>query len=201
MPQLTITVGGREYRVACGAGEEAHLTKAANALNNEAERLAATGQVLPENTVLLMAGLMLADQVIAAPQGVDEAELAELESRAKSLGEELAGAKKDEEVLQARLKAAEAEAEAARKDAEAARAAASETAGDTEASEELSGKIAALTEERDAARAEAEGLRRDLDAAGTGGLNGDHEVLERMAIELERLADEIETGSLHAKAS
>lgn len=206
MPQLSITIGGREYRVACGAGEEAHLKKAAAALDNEAARLAASGQVLPEQTVLLMAGLMLADQVIAAPQGSDDAEVAKMATRVAALEAELAKAKSEKAALEGDLTAAKGEAKSAKAEAEAAAAQAAEGGSDDEAKAAAAAQIATLTEERDAALSEAEGLRDALETASKTAeavalSGGDHEVLERMALELERLADEIETGGIQAKAS
>lgn len=62
MPELKVAIGGREFEVACQAGEEHFLRTAAAMLDAEATAL--TGQIgrLPEGRMLLMAGLMLADK-------------------------------------------------------------------------------------------------------------------------------------------
>ncbi|MEZ5779364.1 MAG: cell division protein ZapA [Paracoccaceae bacterium] len=62
MPEVTITIGGREFQVACQDGEEHFLRSAAKLLDNEARVL--VGQIgrMPEARMLLMAGLMLADK-------------------------------------------------------------------------------------------------------------------------------------------
>lgn len=63
MPELTITIGGRNFQVACQAGEEHFLTSAAAMLDAEAQPLLAQLGRLPESRILLMAGLMLADRM------------------------------------------------------------------------------------------------------------------------------------------
>ncbi len=62
MPDVTITIGGRDFEVACQDGEEHFLRAAAKMLDNEATSL--VGQIgrMPEARMLLMAGLMLADK-------------------------------------------------------------------------------------------------------------------------------------------
>lgn len=83
MPELTITIGGRHFTVACQAGEEHFLQTAAAMLDAEAQPLAASLGRLPEARLLLMAGLMLADRTAAVE---DEnrslkSRLAEMEER------------------------------------------------------------------------------------------------------------------------
>lgn len=239
MPEVKIEIGGREYRVACGAGEEPHLQKAAAALDAEAARLAEGGQGLPENTTLMMAGLMIADRVISAPPASGgnsadakrlaqmEADLAEAKAANTDLEARLAKAGSDDAKsgngadAEARIEALEADLAAAKasklsmntKLADArAELDLAKRAGETEGSgakatqiTDLEAKLADMTEERDAARAEVSELRLALEdaetAAETPQINGDHEVLERMAAELERLADEMEAGTAQAKAS
>ena len=65
MPELTITIGGRAFPVACQEGEEHFLRAAAALLDAEAQPLVAQMGRLPESRLLLMAGLMLADNVAA----------------------------------------------------------------------------------------------------------------------------------------
>ena len=62
MPNLTITIGGREFEVACQAGEEHFLESAAKMLDNEAAVLVDQIGRMPEGRMLLMSGLMLADK-------------------------------------------------------------------------------------------------------------------------------------------
>jgi cell division protein ZapA len=65
MPDVTITVGGRDFQVACQNGEEHFLQAAAGMLNAEAEPLVQQMGRLPESRMLLMSGLMLADKTAA----------------------------------------------------------------------------------------------------------------------------------------
>ena len=70
MPDVSITIGGRQFEVACQDGEESFLKAAAEVLDGEARLL--TDQVgrLAENRMLLMAGLMLADKTVALEEAV-----------------------------------------------------------------------------------------------------------------------------------
>lgn len=89
MPELRIIIGGREFEVACQAGEEHFLRSAAAMLDAEATTV--SGQIgrMPEGRMLLMAGLMLADKAAgmddalrAAQARVDELEAALAEAKA-----------------------------------------------------------------------------------------------------------------------
>lgn len=76
MPEVDIHIGGRVFQVACQEGEEQFLQSAANLLDNEAQALAEAMGRVPEERMLLMAGLMLADKTA----GLEE-ELRALEQR------------------------------------------------------------------------------------------------------------------------
>lgn len=82
MPQIEISVGGRQFEVACQPGEEAFLRSAAGMLDAEAQ--AVSGQIgrLPEGRMLLMAGLMLADRTTTLEERLREAQarIVELEA-------------------------------------------------------------------------------------------------------------------------
>ena len=62
MPEVEIEVGGRRFEVACQPGEEDYLISAATALDKEASSIGDKLGRLSESRMLLMAGLMLADQ-------------------------------------------------------------------------------------------------------------------------------------------
>lgn len=74
MPEVRITVGGREFDVACQPGEEQFLRAAAGMLDTEA--CALLGQIgrMPETRMLLMAGLMLADKTAGLEDQLRQAE-------------------------------------------------------------------------------------------------------------------------------
>ena len=63
MPEVEIEIGGRRFEVACQPGEEDYLIAAATALNEEASNIGQQSGRLSESRMLLMAGLMLADQM------------------------------------------------------------------------------------------------------------------------------------------
>ncbi|MCA2010548.1 cell division protein ZapA [Pararhodobacter sp. CCB-MM2] len=87
MPNETITIGGKNFEVACQPGEEHYLRAAAAMLDNEAQVL--IGQIgrLPEAKMLLMAGLMLADKTAGAEDRVRqlEGEMASLQAEVERL--------------------------------------------------------------------------------------------------------------------
>jgi cell division protein ZapA len=62
MPDVRISIGGRDFDVSCQPGEEHFLRAAARLLDNEATTLVSQIGRLPEARMLLMAGLMLADK-------------------------------------------------------------------------------------------------------------------------------------------
>lgn len=63
MAQIVITVGGREYAVTCRDGEEAHLRKLGTLLDARAEEARAAVGGVNETRQLLLAGLLLADEI------------------------------------------------------------------------------------------------------------------------------------------
>lgn len=74
MPEVTITIGGRTFDVACQEGEEHFLHAAAAMLDTEARVLSDQIGRLPESRMLLMAGLMLADKTAGLEDKVRELE-------------------------------------------------------------------------------------------------------------------------------
>ena len=57
MPELKLSIGERDFEVACQEGEENFLTEAANLLNAESQKLVSQLGRLSESRMLLMAGL------------------------------------------------------------------------------------------------------------------------------------------------
>ena len=87
MTQVTVTVGGRDFDVACRDGEEPYLRAAASLLDAEAATLLQHMGRMPETTMLLMSGLMLADKTAAQEDRLKRAEekLAAREARIEEL--------------------------------------------------------------------------------------------------------------------
>ncbi len=88
MPDVTITVGGRPFEVACQPGEEHYLRAAAQLLDGEASVLVNQIGRMPESRMLLMAGLLLADKTAGAHDQVKA-----LEKKVEALETELVSLK------------------------------------------------------------------------------------------------------------
>lgn len=74
MPEVRITIGGREFDVACQEGEDHFLRTAAQMLDTEAQSLVGQLGRMPESRMLLMAGLLLADRTAAMEDQIRSAE-------------------------------------------------------------------------------------------------------------------------------
>ncbi|MGJ8617907.1 MAG: cell division protein ZapA [Sulfitobacter sp.] len=87
MPEIQITIGGRQFDVACQDGEESYLHSAAKMLDDEAQVLSDQVGRMPEARMLLMAGLLLADKTASVEDRITEvrAELAEREAELAGL--------------------------------------------------------------------------------------------------------------------
>jgi cell division protein ZapA len=98
MPEVIVSIGGRDFEVACQDGEEHYLKTAARLLDDEAKILADQVGRLPEARMLLMAGLMLADKMASIEDKVSEAQmkLAERDAEVASLKEKAAEPEKVE---------------------------------------------------------------------------------------------------------
>lgn len=88
MPQVEITIGGRNFEVACQSGEEQFLMTAAAMLDVEASSLSTQIGRMPESRMLLMAGLLLADRTAGLEDKVREAEgrAAQLQAQLEAAG-------------------------------------------------------------------------------------------------------------------
>ncbi|MEL6807697.1 MAG: cell division protein ZapA [Pseudomonadota bacterium] len=87
MPEVTVSIGGRDFAVACQDGEESYLHAAAKMLDDEAQVLADQAGRMPEARMLLMAGLLLADKTASVEDRMREmeAKLAEREAELEGL--------------------------------------------------------------------------------------------------------------------
>ncbi len=63
MTQVTVQINGRSYQIACDDGQEAHLARLGNYIDNRVRELvAAVGQV-GDARLLVMVSLLLADEL------------------------------------------------------------------------------------------------------------------------------------------
>ena len=87
MPKVDIEIGGRNFQVSCQVGEDPYLQSAAKMLDEEAVQLISQIGRVPEERMLLMSGLMLADKTAALEDKLNAAEktLQELNSELAKL--------------------------------------------------------------------------------------------------------------------
>lgn len=91
MAQVVVQVNDRPYTMQCSDGEERHLQELAMLLDQEVARIKDSVGTVGDVRVLLMAGLMVADQLAEARRRIGELEaqvegLRELRARAVSHG-------------------------------------------------------------------------------------------------------------------
>ena len=63
MGQVRITLNGRGYDIACDDGQEEHVMRLANALSERVNQLVTANGQVGEARLLLMAGLLMADDL------------------------------------------------------------------------------------------------------------------------------------------
>jgi len=61
--QVEITINGRQYRVACEDGQEAHLTNLANYFDSKMSSLVEEVGQIGDTSLMVMAGLLIADEL------------------------------------------------------------------------------------------------------------------------------------------
>jgi cell division protein ZapA len=98
MGQINVSIGGRSYQVACRDGEEDHLAGLAAQLDKKATDLAGALGTMSEPRLLLMAGILIADElhelknggsVTVAAAAAARPDLSGLAARIEALAERL----------------------------------------------------------------------------------------------------------------
>lgn len=64
MPQISLTINGRSYLVTCDDGQEPHLERLGEYLDARVQELAAAVGQVGESRLLVMAGLLITDELI-----------------------------------------------------------------------------------------------------------------------------------------
>ena len=84
MPQVTVTIAGKAYRMACADGEEAHLAGLAQLFDGKIAEMRKTFGEIGDMRLHVMAALSIADELSETRKRVDrlESELALLKARA-----------------------------------------------------------------------------------------------------------------------
>ncbi len=81
MPQVTVTINGRQFRMACEEGEEEHLQRLAEDLDQRIARLRGRFGEIGDTRLTVMAALTVADELAEAKAKLQrvEPELAALQ--------------------------------------------------------------------------------------------------------------------------
>ena len=66
MSQVTVTIAGKIYRMACGEGEEAHLQELARQIDTRMESLKKNFGEIGDQRLTIMAAITIADQLAEA---------------------------------------------------------------------------------------------------------------------------------------
>ncbi|MCB1480976.1 MAG: cell division protein ZapA [Rhodobiaceae bacterium] len=74
MPEITVTIAGRPYRMACGEGEEQHLTTLAADFDRRITALKQHFGEVGDSRLLIMAALTVADDLAEARRQTAEAQ-------------------------------------------------------------------------------------------------------------------------------
>jgi len=71
MAQVTVTINNRRYEIACDDGQEAHLTRLAQNLDKRVDELTAAVGQIGDSRLLVMANLLVADELSEAHTELD----------------------------------------------------------------------------------------------------------------------------------
>ena len=75
MAQVTVTIAGKAYRMACGEGEEAHLQGLARQIDERMESLKRNFGEIGDQRLTIMAAIVVADQLAEANRRIAELEV------------------------------------------------------------------------------------------------------------------------------
>jgi len=98
MAQVTVTIDGKAYRMACEEGQEAHLTDLATRFDRYVMHLKSQFGEIGDLRVTVMAGIMIMDEVAELTRRVSGLE-AELETLRSNRNTVLAANARSEETL------------------------------------------------------------------------------------------------------
>jgi cell division protein ZapA len=74
MAHVTVTIGGRSYRLACNEGEEAHLEGLARQIDGKIAELRRTVGEIGDQRLVVMSALTLADELFEARRAISALE-------------------------------------------------------------------------------------------------------------------------------
>ncbi|MGD1036631.1 MAG: cell division protein ZapA [Roseiarcus sp.] len=93
MAQVTVSIGGRSYRLACNEGEEAHLESLAREVDAKFEAMHKAFGEIGDQRLIVMAALTIADEFAEAREKIST-----LEAEGKRMAEGERAARRDAEI-------------------------------------------------------------------------------------------------------
>jgi len=89
VPQINVSINGRGFPIACEAGEEERLRDLARYVDHHVSELAQKVGQVGDARLLLMASLMIADELAEAVSRLEDAQekMTEIEGRARDDGD------------------------------------------------------------------------------------------------------------------
>jgi cell division protein ZapA len=74
MAHVTVTIGGRAYRLACNEGEEPHLEGLARQIDDKISEIRSQVGEIGDQRLVVMAALTIADELFEARKAIDRLE-------------------------------------------------------------------------------------------------------------------------------
>ena len=105
MAQVSITIRGRQYQIACDDGQEAHLARLGRYLDERAAQLVAATGSISEPLLLVMVALVVADELADTAAEVDAATATAAARTEPAVAEAITALAARVEVVAARLEA------------------------------------------------------------------------------------------------
>ena len=75
MPQVTVSIAGRVYRMACNEGEEAHIEGLGQLVHAKVEEIRKSFGEIGDQRMVVMAALTLADELTEARRRIGQLEI------------------------------------------------------------------------------------------------------------------------------
>lgn len=75
MSEVTVTINGRSYKMACDDGQEKHLLSLADHVNQHVEHLTVRFGQVGDARLLLMASIMVTDELVEMRRYIDSMEI------------------------------------------------------------------------------------------------------------------------------
>ena len=98
MAQVTVSIDGKQYRMACDEGQEEHLIDLANRFDRYVGHLKGSFGEIGDHRLTVMAGIMVMDELVELQKRVKGIE-SELETLRKTRDEALSKADKNDSAL------------------------------------------------------------------------------------------------------